>query len=137
MPSKFSFQIKSPDGKHFEDEAELLNVRLTDGQIGIMKGRLPLIGVIEISHMSYVKDGKTYYFAISGGILDVTKDKTLVLADSFENQEEIDVQRAKEAKERAEGLLKQAEENKESDIDVKRAELALRRALNRLSLTNK
>jgi F-type H+-transporting ATPase subunit epsilon len=136
MANRFPFEIKSPDGKHLEDEAEIINLRLSDGMIGIMKGHLPLIGVIDISHMNYVKDGKDYYFAIGGGILNVQKDKVMILADSFETKEEIDKERAEEAKERAEGYIKEAKANPDSEIDLKRAEAALKRAINRLTLTD-
>lgn len=135
MSRKFPLEIKSPDGKNLIDQAEILNVRLTDGEVGVLYGHLPMIGVIDISHFDYLKDGKTYEFAISGGILNVTKDKVMVLADSFESREEIDISRAKEAEKRAQELIDKAKDNQQ--IDIKRAELALRRALNRLSLTNK
>lgn len=134
MANKFSLEIKSPDGKHLEDQVDILNIRLSDGEVGIMKGHLPLIGVIDISHFDYVKDGKTHEFAISGGILDVTREKVMVLADSYESKEDIDIQRAEKAKERAEGFLKEAKANPNAEVDVKRAELALRRAINRINL---
>jgi F-type H+-transporting ATPase subunit epsilon len=136
MSSKFPLEIKSPDGKSLEDEAEIVNVHLTDGMIGILKGRTPLIGVIDISHFNYKRDGQTFTFAIGGGILDVQKDKVMILADSFESKDEIDRERAEEAKKRAENYLSQAKADKDADIDVKRAETALKRALNRLSLTD-
>jgi F-type H+-transporting ATPase subunit epsilon len=131
----FSFEITSPDGKSFSDEAEIINLRLTDGMIGILKGRLPLVGVIDITHMEYTKEGVKHYFALGGGILDVQKDHVLILADSFESKEEIDRERALEAKQRAEELLKKAKENPlSSNVDIKRANLALKRAMNRLTL---
>jgi len=137
MARQFALEIKSPSGKHLEDQAELLNIRLSDGQVGIMKDHVPLIGIIEISHFNYVKEGKVYDFAIAGGILNVTKEKVMILADSYESKEEIDIERAKSAQERAEGLLKAAKEGNKEDIDIKRASLALQRAINRLSLTSR
>lgn len=134
----FHFVIQSPDGKKFEDDASILNLRLSDGAFGLLKGRRPVIGVIDICHMDYVdSSGQRKYFALSGGILDVKKDYTLILADSFESKDEIDETRAKEAKERAEALLNKAVDpafEGKNNIDVKRAELALRRAVNRLTL---
>ncbi len=129
----FSFVIQTPDGKKFSDSADLINLRLSDGAIGILKGRYPLIGIIDICHMDYVHDGKTEYLSLGGGILDVRKGITYILADSFERKEDIDKARAEEAKNRAEERLKKAKEG-DSEVDIKRAELALKRAMNRLSL---
>jgi F-type H+-transporting ATPase subunit epsilon len=133
MPKRFQFEILSPDGKHFEDHAEILNVRLSDGEIGIMAGHVPLIGVIDTSWLNYKRDGKSFDFAISGGILNVQKDKVIVLASSFESRDEIDIGRAKKAEERAKGLIEKAK-SQSDEIDLKRAQVALKKAINRISL---
>ncbi len=130
MANKFKLQIISPDGKKINDEAEILNVVTSGGALGIMARHLPLVAVLTISHMNYKKDGMVYEFSISGGILNVTKEGTIVLAESFESKEEIDIERANKSKLRAEKRL----ESKDPNIDFKRAEISLKRALNRLSL---
>jgi len=134
MPKRFPLEIFSPDGKHYEDHAEILNVRLSDGEIGIMAGHSPLIGVIDTSQMNFKRDGKTFEFAISGGILNVQDDKVVILADSFETRDEIDLARAKKAVERAKGLIEQAKEKENDNIDLIRAQTALRKAINRITL---
>ena len=130
MANKFKLQIISPDGKRLNDEVEILNVVTSGGAIGIMAKHLPLVAVLEISHMNYKKDGKIYEFSISGGILNVTKESTIVLAETFESKDEIDIERANKSKLRAERRL----ESKDPNVDLKRAEISLKRALNRLSL---
>lgn len=130
MASKFNFRIVTPDGKKLEDQAEILNVVASSGALGIMANHLPLVAILTISHLNYRKNGKTYEFAISGGILDVKKDETIVLAESFESKDEIDEERALKSKLRAEERLNSHNPN----IDIKRAEISLARALNRLSL---
>ncbi len=134
MLKRFQFEILSPDGKRFGDYAEILNVRLSDGQIGIMAGHVPLIGVIDTSWLNYKRDGKSFDFAISDGILNVQKDKVIILASSFESRDEIDIARAKEAEQRAKGLIEKAKENQSDEIDLKRAQVALKKAINRISL---
>jgi len=134
MPKRFQFEILSPDGKHFEDHAEILNVRLSDGQIGIMAGHLPLIGVIETSWLNYKRDGQSFDFAISDGILNVQKDKVIILASSFESRDEIDLERAKRAEARAKGLIEKAKKGHQDNVDLKRAQIALKKAINRISL---
>ncbi|MCI2068420.1 MAG: ATP synthase F1 subunit epsilon [Bacilli bacterium] len=135
MSDKFPFEIKSPDGKKFDGEAEIINMNLIDGMIGIMAHHLPLVGVIDICHLDYKVGNQVHYFAIGGGILNVQKDRVLILADSFEAKENIDKTRAEEAKARAEALLEKAKTDPDSNIDIKRAELSLKRAINRLSLS--
>ena len=130
MAKKFKINIVTADGKKLTDEAEILNVVISTGSIGIMANHLPLIAVIEISHLNYKKDGKIQEYAISGGILNVKKDEVSILADSFEAKEEIDYERAEKAKLRAEERLS----SKEPNIDIKKAELSLKRALNRLTM---
>ncbi len=130
MAKKFNFKIYTSDGKTLQDEVDILNVVTTTGAMGILANHLPLIGIIDISQFNYKKDGETFYFAISGGVLNVKKDGVTILAESFEQDSEIDFARAEQAKIRAEERLK----SHELDIDVKRAEIALKKSLNRLSL---
>lgn len=130
MAKKFNFKIYTSDGKTLQDEIDLLNVVTTTGAMGILADHLPLIGIIDISQFNYKKDNETFYFAISGGVLNIKKDGVTILAESFERDTEIDFVRAEEAKNRAEDRLK----NHQLDIDIKRAEIALKKSLNRLSL---
>ena len=130
MAKKFKFKIYTSDGKVLQDEIDLLNVVTTTGAIGILANHLPLIGIIDISQFNYKKDNEIFYFAISGGVLNIKKDGVTILAESFEQDTEIDFARAEEAKNRAEDRLK----NHQLDIDIKRAEIALKKSLNRLSL---
>ena len=120
----------TPDGKKIEDDIEILNVVTSSGALGVMAHHIPLIAIVEISHLNYKKDGKSYDFAIAGGVLNVKKEGVTLLADGFETKEEIDVERATRAKERAEERLSSKQEN----IDYKRAEIALKKAINRLSI---
>ncbi len=134
MPNNtFRIVVSSPDGKSLIDDVEILNMVLTDGAIGILKGCAPLIGIIAISHFNYVKNGKRKNFAISGGILDVQKDKVLILAETFESVEEIDKERVQASKKHWEEVLKQHPSDKET---FEKAELSLKKAINRISLTD-
>ena len=130
MANKFKLSMVTADGKKIVDEVEILNVVTSSGALGIMAHHLPLIAVIEISHLNYKKDGQTFEFSIGGGVLSVSNEEVSILADSFETKDEIDFKRAEKAKLRAEERLK----SKELNIDIKKAELSLKRALNRLSM---
>ena len=131
MARTFPLTIVTPDGKKIQDDAVILNVRTTSGQLGILAGHLPLVAVVEISKMNYKKeDGSSIDLAVAGGILSVTKTEVIVLAEAFETKDEIDEQRALESKLRAENRINSNDPN----VDMKRAELSLQRALIRLSL---
>lgn len=130
MANKFNIKIVTPDGKKLVDDCEILNVITSTGAMGIMAKHLPLVAVLEISHLEYKKDKEAHRFAISGGILNVQKNETIILAETFEREEEIDLERAEKSKERAEKRMSSNDPN----IDFKRAEIALKRAINRISL---
>lgn len=126
--TKFKLKIITPHGIYQEVEIDQINLRTTAGQIGILAHHIPLASGVEISQMNYVIDGKKTYFAVAGGFVHVNENETTLIANAIESQEEIDLNRAEQAKQRAEERLK----NKNSDTDILRAEIALRRALTRI-----
>ena len=128
----FKLQIVTPKGIYKEANVQILNLRTTAGQIGILAHHMPLASGIEISMMNYVdENGEIKYFAIAGGFIYVSEKETTIIANAIESPEEIDIHRANEAKERAEKRLSHKE-----DIDVMRAEIALKKAINRIDVKN-
>lgn len=125
----FMLEIVTPDRKFFEEEVDMVIVRGVEGDLGILRGRAPLVTPLDIGRIKIKKDGKTRIAAIAGGYVEVTKERTTIISDSAEWPEEIDVTRAKEAKQRAEERLKRRD-----NIDVARAEIALRKAVNRIRI---
>ena len=120
--------ILTPRSKTFEGDVDVLNVPTKTGQIGILADHFPLIATIPTGVFHYVVNNVTTLYAISGGVVSVQKEKTILLAEAMERPEEIDINRAKEAKARAESLLA----SKAPDIDIERAQAALMRAINRI-----
>ncbi|MEW9123145.1 MAG: F0F1 ATP synthase subunit epsilon [Thermotaleaceae bacterium] len=133
MASTFQLEIVTPDRKFYEDEVEMVIVRTTEGDLGILKNHTSLVSPIAIGVIRIKKDGVFTEAPCAGGFVQVRKDKTTIITDSAEWPEEIDVERAKRAVERAEGRLKNAQAN----VDVARAQAALERALNRLNTAKK
>lgn len=131
--SKFTLEIVTPDRKFFEDEVEMVIVRGTEGDIGILKNHTPLVTPLSIGKIRIKKNGEFKEAAIAGGYIEVAKNKTTVITDAAEWPEEIDVKRAEEAKKRAEQRLKSSK----SEVDIVRAHIALRKALNRLEVAKK
>ncbi len=128
MSNTFKLVLVSPDGKKLETSCSILNVKLSNGYVGILANHLPLVGVIQTSHLNYKNDGKSYDFAISGGILNVKNNEVLVLADAFEAKNDIDLDRAIKSKERALSRLN------DDSFDKQRVQASLDRAINRISV---
>ena len=129
----FSLQIITPRGVYFNQEVQSLTIKLSSGYRTILAGHTPLIGSLAFAPMHLVKNGKTEEFAVHGGAINITKEKVSVVCNAIEKKSEIDLARAKQAKERAEKRL----QTKDPNIDVKRAQLALQRALIRVELASK
>lgn len=126
----FKLQIITPQGLYREVDAVILNLRTTAGQIGILAHHIPLASGIEISEMNYVDEkGERHYFAIAGGFVYVSEKETTIIANAIETPEEIDLSRAKEAKQRAQQRLSNPQ-----DIDVLRAEISLKKAMTRIDV---
>lgn len=122
--------IYTPYGKYLEKDADYISITSSVAVLGIMPNHAPLITTVKVCKLTVKINGKTEEFAIGGGVMHIEKgSKVTLLLDSIESKDEIDIDRANKAKERAEELLL----NK-SGVDVKRAKAALERALNRISV---
>jgi F-type H+-transporting ATPase subunit epsilon len=126
----FPLLIITPRRKVFDDAVELLSVVTTAGQLGILANHTPLLTIMKTGPMHIKTNKKTIYYAVSGGVLSVQKNQTILLVDAIEQADEIDVARAKEALKRAEDRLN----DKHLKINDARAKLALTKALNRIEI---
>ncbi|MBU8905891.1 F0F1 ATP synthase subunit epsilon [Desertibacillus haloalkaliphilus] len=124
--------VVTPDGKVFEGDVEMVSARAQSGELGILPRHIPMVAPLTIGAVR-LKDGSNIQLvAVNGGFIEVRPDQVTILAESAELPSDIDVARARAAKERAERRLQQA---KQDEIDYKRAELALKRAINRLEVS--
>lgn len=125
----FKLQILTPDKEFFNGETDNLIVRTTVGDKGILAKHEEYIAALPIGKLKIKLDGKFRIAAVSEGTVKVGKDKTVILVQSCEWADEIDVDRAKTAKEAAESRLKQA---KDEEKEYLIAEYKLKRAINRI-----
>lgn len=130
----FRLRILTPYGQYFDNQVEYLEVRAEHSTLGILPNHYPLISTVMISKIKVKLKGTTFIYSVGGGVLQVEKDVTNLVVDSIESPTEIDIERAKRAYERGSGLLKNRPEDIE--VDVARAQAAIQRALNRISLYN-
>lgn len=125
--------VVTPSGPVLEYEYEMVVARAESGEIGILANHIPLVAPLSIAAVRLVRGNEEMKLAVNGGVMEVSSNKVTILAQSAEKPEDIDVERARRAKERAERRLQSNEEH----IDRLRAELALQRALNRLNVANR
>lgn len=123
--------IVTPDGPVYNSEVEMVSTKAESGELGILPGHIPLVAPLQIGAVRLKNGSKTEYVAVSGGFLEVRPEEVTILAQAAETAESIDFARAEAAKARAEQLL----QSKRDDIDFKRAELSLKRAMNRIDVS--
>jgi len=117
----------------YSEEVDAVIAPGIEGQLGILPHHAPLMTTLQAGEMVVRKGGDEFSLAISGGFLEVRPDRIIVLADTAERDEEIDLARAEEAKRRAQERLSQ----RIPEVDMGRAEADLRRSLARLKVAEK
>ncbi|MDN5351676.1 MAG: F-type H+-transporting ATPase subunit epsilon [Clostridiales bacterium] len=136
MGNKFKLEVVTPDRNFFSGETDMMIARTTEGDIGILYDHEPLVAPLKIGSLRIRQEDETFLLAAnSTGFLTVTEELVTVVVDSAEWVEEIDLDRAIRAKERAEKRIMEGHEKGEATkIDMLRAEAALKRAINRIRL---
>jgi len=126
-------ELATPDSKQSIEPALSCSAPGVLGRFQILPNHAAFISELAVGEIKIVLPEKTRYFATSGGFLEVVDNKVLLLLETAEPAERIDVARADQAKERASERL----HNKKASLDVPRAEAALARALNRLKVAER
>ena len=122
--------IVTPDGPVYDSEVSMVIAVTATGEMGVLPGHIPTVAPLGIGAVRLKKENSTELVAVNGGFLEIRPEKVTILAQSAERATDIDLARAQESAKRAESLL-QANKN---EIDFKRAELALKRAMNRINV---
>ena len=129
LPTEIRLNIVTPDRLVAQDAVTGVTIPGKDGQLGILPGHAPLLTELGPGELVYVRTDTKHAVVVNGGFAEVLPDRVIVLAQSAERAEEIDIGRAEKAKERAEERLKRFDD---PAIDMERAREALRRAMARL-----
>lgn len=133
--SSLKLDIVTAERIVYSEDVDIVIAPGAEGQLGILPHHAPLMTILQAGELVVRRGGQEDTLAISGGFLEVRPDRVIVLADSAERAEEIDVARAEAAKKRAEERLR--DRKKVAGLDETRAEAALRRAIARLSVAEK
>ena len=130
--NSFHLTVITPDGVCFDGQAESLLVRTTEGDIEILAGHSELVAAIGIGRARIIADGKSRVASVSGGMLSVKGKEVKLVPITFEFKEEIDLERAKAARDKAEEKIKRAK----NDGELKFAKTKLMRALSRINVAS-
>lgn len=129
----FKLKVLSPNRVFYEGEAEMIELTTTEGDMGIYKNHIPLTAIVAPGILRIHKDSEVKEATLVEGFLQILPEEVIVLSEACEWPWEIDVHRAEEAKIRAERRIHSSDMN----INLDRAEIALKKSLIRLSLANK
>jgi F-type H+-transporting ATPase subunit epsilon len=128
LPEKLRLEIATPDHLVLTEGVDEVILPSVEGYMGVRPGHAPLLAALDVGEISYRIGSEEKYLACSGGFAEVLADSVSILAETAEPAEEIDVERAEKARERAEGRLKA----EPAEDEFKRAEVALKRAISRI-----
>jgi F-type H+-transporting ATPase subunit epsilon len=133
MADTFKLEIVTPEKKVVDTAAEEIQIPGKNGYLGILPGHAPLITELAVGEITFREGSTEQKLAVAWGFAEVLADKVTILAETAERPSEIDVDRARKAKERAEQRLASGD----TSVDVERALDALHRADVRLDVASK
>jgi F-type H+-transporting ATPase subunit epsilon len=125
--------IVTPERRLLSEEVDMVTLPGTAGQMGVLRGHAPLLSTLDIGEIVLHNKGQIRSIAVHGGVVEVRPNKVTVLADLAESAEDIDVERAEAARQRAQKLLEEREAGKYDPAAV----ASLRRSMLRLRVARK
>jgi len=133
LPDKIQLDIVTPERAVLSEAVDELILPGSEGYLGVRPGHAPLLTTLKVGTITIRKGNEQRYLAVSWGFVEVLPERVSILAETAEMAEEIDLDRAVRARERAEKRLKSAD----PDVDFKRAQVALEKALIRIQVASK
>jgi F-type H+-transporting ATPase subunit epsilon len=131
MASTFLLEIVTPERTFFSGNVEMVILKSPEGEIGVLKDHTPMVVAVSIGPVRIKKDGEWLEAVLNEGFMEITQEKTIILVDTAEWPNEIDINRAREAKEIAEERL----QRQLSQAEFIRSRSALARAMARLKVS--
>jgi F-type H+-transporting ATPase subunit epsilon len=138
LPTKLKLEIVTPDRALLAEEVDEVVLPGSEGEFGVLPGHTPLLSSLKVGELWFRQGQEKHYLAVAFGFVEVLPDRVTVLADIGERAQDIDVQRAERAKQRAEQRLAQAQPHLTAvDLDIERARIALLKSLIRLQVASR
>ena len=133
MQDKIAVEVVTPERRVISESVDEVVLPSVEGSMGVLPGHAPLMAMLGIGEMFYRSGSDKRYVALSGGFVEVLRDRVRVLAETCEPAEEIDIDRARKARERAAGKLK----GDQPPSDFHRWEVKLKRAISRIEVRSR
>ncbi|WP_461215529.1 F0F1 ATP synthase subunit epsilon [Lacticaseibacillus sp. GG6-2] len=134
LSNVLTVNVVTPDGACYSHHADMVVVRTTAGELGLMANHEPIVAPLQISEVRVKRTdspGHEDVIAVNGGFMEMSNNTVSIVADAAERERDIDLSRAQAARERAQKRIEQAQSNNDPD-ELQRAQVALRRAINRI-----
>jgi F-type H+-transporting ATPase subunit epsilon len=128
LPESIQLEVVTPEGRIVTETVDEVVLPASEGSMGVLPGHAPLLSALDVGELMYRRGNERRYLAIAWGFVEVLRDRVSVLADAAERAEEIDTERAAQARDRASGRLA----GHDPDTDFERAQIAHRKALFRV-----
>jgi F-type H+-transporting ATPase subunit epsilon len=133
LPDTIGLILVTPERALVREKVDELQIPGAEGYLGILPGHAPLFSELKVGELGYRIGDKWFFLSVAWGFVEVLSDQVRILAETAERAHEIDIDRAKRAKERAEERIAKGGD----DIDYRRALVALERALIRIQVSQK
>src|SRR5215218_2045534 len=133
LPTKITLEIVTPDRAIVNEQVDEVQLPGSEGYFGVLPGHTPLLATLQVGELWYRSGQEKHFLAVAFGFVEVLPDRVTVLAQIAERAEDIDIQRAETAKQRAEQRLSEAAQA-QVDMDFERARVALMKSLMRLQV---
>jgi len=130
---KLKLDIVTAERNVYSDEVDMVTAPGIEGELGILPRHAPLMTALQPGELRIRKGDQIEYFAIGGGFMEVRPDRVIILADSAEHADEIDIERAEAARRRAEQMLKEGA----PETEIAAIQAALRRSQVRLKVARR
>jgi F-type H+-transporting ATPase subunit epsilon len=134
MADELMLEIVTPEKMAFSGKVEDVTIPGAEGEFGVLRGHAALLSAVDIGELNFTKEGKKTYYALNTGYSEVTGDKVTILVETAERSDLIDKERAKRAKDNAEGKIAKMSKD---DLEFETMRLALARAITRINVAEK
>ena len=133
LPSSLTFELVTPERAIVREAVDEVQIPGAGGYFGVLPGHTPLLATLQVGELWFRQGSERFFVSVTFGFAEVLPDRVTVLAQIAERAEEVDVDRAEAAQQRAQARLDQ----RAADIDVERARIALLKSLARLRVATK
>lgn len=134
LPSSLRFEIVTPERAVVREAVDEVQIPGAEGYFGVLPGHTPLLASLDVGELWFRQGGERYYISVAFGFAEVLPDRVTILAQIAERAEEIDVERAEAAVRRA---RERVDQQRATNVDFERARIALLKSLMRLQVASK